>query len=84
VRKAEEGSAFCKKHGDAIFGAMLGALVYMEPVDEVEHLCGEGRPCEMARARGKVIGADKGGGVKPLLQGGSRQGAMSDMGKRRE
>jgi hypothetical protein len=83
VRKAEEGSAFCKKHGDAIFGAMLGALVYMEPVDEVEHLCGEGRPCEMAGARRKVIGANK-GGAKPFLQDGSRQEVMSDMGKRRE
>ena len=51
VRKAEEGSAFCRRHGDAILGAMLGALVYAEAVDEVEHLCGEARPCEMAVAR---------------------------------
>jgi hypothetical protein len=83
VRRAEEGSAFCKKHGDAIFGEMLGALVYMEAVNEVEHLCGEGRPCEMARARRKVIGVDKAGGVKPLLQGGNRQGAMVEGAKRR-
>lgn len=51
VRKAEEGSAFCRRHGDAIFGAMLGALVHAEPVNEMEHLCGENSECPMARAR---------------------------------
>ena len=35
VRKAETGSPFCRRHGDAVFGAMLGALVYGEPVNEV-------------------------------------------------
>jgi len=35
VRKAEEGTPFCQRHGDAVFGAMLGALVYREPVNEV-------------------------------------------------
>jgi len=34
VRKAERGSGFCRHHGDAIFGAMLGAIVYEKPVDE--------------------------------------------------
>ena len=51
VRKAEEGSAFCRRHGDAFFGAMLGALVYAEPVWEMEHLCGEMRPCPMREAK---------------------------------
>ena len=41
VHKAEKGSHFCRRHGDAIFGAALGALVYAEPVDQavsfVEH-----------------------------------------------
>ena len=30
MRKAEEGSAFCRKHGDALLGAMLGLLVHGE------------------------------------------------------
>jgi hypothetical protein len=34
VRKAEKGSRFCRRHGDTIFGVVLGALVYAEPVDE--------------------------------------------------
>jgi hypothetical protein len=38
VRKAESGSPFCRKHGDAIFGAMLGALVHEEPVNEMVSL----------------------------------------------
>jgi len=40
VRKVEEGTGFCRRHGDAIFGVMLGAIVYEEPVAEDE---GEGR-----------------------------------------
>jgi hypothetical protein len=28
VRKAERGSEFCRRHGDAIFGAMLGAVIH--------------------------------------------------------
>lgn len=51
ARKAEAGSVFCRKHGEGIFGAMLGALVHSEAVNEVEHLCGEERPCAMARAQ---------------------------------
>ena len=30
MRKAEEGSPFCRRHGDAVFGAMLGRLVHGE------------------------------------------------------
>ncbi len=54
MRKTERGSAFCRRHGDAIFGAMLGALVHSEAVNEVEYLCDEGRPCEVARAQRRV------------------------------
>jgi hypothetical protein len=32
VRKAEDGSPFCRTHGDAIFGAVLGALANAEPL----------------------------------------------------
>jgi hypothetical protein len=60
VRKAEARSSFCKKHGEAIFGALLGALTYGEPVDEIEHLCGEERPCAMARARRGIEPGRKG------------------------
>ena len=45
MRKAEEGSAFCRRHGDAIFGAMLGALTYAEPVGEPETISGEDNGC---------------------------------------
>ncbi|MGB7434701.1 MAG: hypothetical protein WBR26_03305 [Candidatus Acidiferrum sp.] len=38
ARRAEEGALYCRKHGDAVFGAMLGALVYQEPVKTVERL----------------------------------------------
>ena len=38
ARKAEEGSPFCRKHGDAVMGAMLWVLMHGEPVDEVEKL----------------------------------------------
>ncbi len=50
VRKVEAGSRFCRRHGEAIFGAMLGALAYGEPVNLMEHLCVEERPCAVARA----------------------------------
>jgi len=50
MRQAEAGSPFCRRHADAIFGAMLGAVVHSEPVMEVEHLCGEESPCPIARA----------------------------------
>jgi hypothetical protein len=39
VRKAEEGTGFCRRHGDAIFGVMLGAIVYEKPVEEGEEFC---------------------------------------------
>jgi len=45
VRKAEEGSAFCRRHGEAIFGAMLGALTYADPVAEPEPVSGEDKGC---------------------------------------
>jgi hypothetical protein len=35
VRKAEPGSRFCRRHDEAITGALLGALVHEEPGDEV-------------------------------------------------
>jgi hypothetical protein len=50
VRKAETGTAFCRRHGDAIFGAMLGALRYLKSLEEIEHFCGEGEPCLMEGA----------------------------------
>jgi hypothetical protein len=34
VQKAEAESRYCRRHGDAIFGAMLGAIVYEKAVDE--------------------------------------------------
>lgn len=51
VQKAEAGSAFCKKHGDAIVGVMLGALVFAPALNEVEHLCAQNRPCPIAQAQ---------------------------------
>ncbi len=39
ARKAEEGTGFCRRHGDAIFGVMLGAIVYGEPVEDEEEFC---------------------------------------------
>jgi len=39
ARKAEAGTGFCRRHGDAIFGVMLGAIVYEEPVEEGEEDC---------------------------------------------
>jgi hypothetical protein len=36
VQKAERGSSFCRKHGNAILGAVLGALVYADPSAEIE------------------------------------------------
>jgi hypothetical protein len=54
VRKAERGSGFCRHHGDAIFGAMLGVLVYSGPVEEIEHPCKEEPPCPLRRAGRKT------------------------------
>jgi hypothetical protein len=51
LRKAQPGSAFCKKHDDAVFGAFLGALHHSEPTDAIEHLCDEARPCALAIAQ---------------------------------
>jgi hypothetical protein len=34
VREAERESRFCKRHGDAVTGAFLGALEHAEGVDE--------------------------------------------------
>jgi hypothetical protein len=55
VRRAKEGSRFCRRHGEAIFGAMLGALVYEEGVEEMVHLCNEKEPC------GTTVGTRKKG-----------------------
>ena len=38
VRKAEEGTGFCRRHGDAVVGAWLGVVVREKPVDEVVHM----------------------------------------------
>jgi hypothetical protein len=53
LRRAEPGSLFCLKHGDAIVGALLGLFVAAEPVDEVEPVCGtaERDNAETQRAR---------------------------------
>ncbi len=34
AQKAEAESGFCRRHGDAIFGAMLGAMVSAKAGDE--------------------------------------------------
>jgi len=57
ARKAGEGSAFCKRHADAILGAMLGALVCPELVNEAGHFCGGGK-CR-ARYAGFDAGQEK-------------------------
>ncbi len=44
VRKAEAESGFCRRHGEAIFGAMLGAIVYEKAVDEVVEIEAEKWP----------------------------------------
>jgi hypothetical protein len=44
VRTAEEGSGFCRRHEDAILGAMLGALVLEKAVDEAVHVEAEKWP----------------------------------------
>jgi len=54
ARKAEAGSAFCRKHGDAAFGMMLGALVYAPARNEMQHLCEEDDPCPLARNQGRA------------------------------
>jgi hypothetical protein len=50
VRRAEAGSRYCRQHGDAIFGAMLGAIVYEKAVDETVHVEAEKWP----RREGKI------------------------------
>jgi hypothetical protein len=40
MRKAAEGLPFCSRHGDAIFGATLGALLYEKPVKKGETRAG--------------------------------------------
>jgi len=44
MRRAETGSGYCRRHGDAIFGAMLGAIVYEKAVDEEVHVEAEKWP----------------------------------------
>ena len=39
VRKAEKGSHFCRRHGDAGFGPLLGALFYADPQCSAGHSC---------------------------------------------
>ncbi len=51
VRKAEAESGFCRRHGDAIFGALLGALVHSVPMEEIEHSREEKTPCSLRRTR---------------------------------
>ncbi len=34
AQKAESESGFCRRHGDAIFGALLGVIVSEKAVDE--------------------------------------------------
>jgi hypothetical protein len=50
ARKAEEGTGFCRRHGDAIFGVMLGAIVYEAAVDEAVEVEAEKCP-RMERAK---------------------------------
>ncbi len=49
VRLAEEGSRYCARHGDAITGALLGALVHAEAVDEAVKFAEPPVPAWMAR-----------------------------------
>jgi hypothetical protein len=51
VRRAETGSGYCQRHGDAIFGAMLGAIMYEKAVDEEVHVEAEKWP----RREGKIM-----------------------------
>lgn len=50
ARKAERGSKFCRKHGDAVIGAMLWALVNEEPAEELVHFCEEAGACKGLQA----------------------------------
>lgn len=59
VRKAERESGFCRRHGDAIFGAMLGAIVYEKAVDEAVHVEAEKWP----RREEKIMRGRGGRGV---------------------
>jgi hypothetical protein len=52
LRKAEAESGFCRRHGDAIFGAMLGAIVYEAPVDEAVHVEAEKWPQRKVNGEG--------------------------------
>ncbi len=58
VQKAEAGSEYCRQHGDAIFGAMLGAIVYEKAVDEAVHVEAEKWPrrTEKTTRRGRQDG----------------------------
>jgi hypothetical protein len=49
VHKAERGSHFCRRHGDAIFGALLGALVYAEPLDQAVSFVEDRAPWNFVR-----------------------------------
>ena len=49
VRKAEKGSHFCRRHGDAIFGAVLGALVYAETVEQAVSFVEDRAPWNFVR-----------------------------------
>jgi hypothetical protein len=51
VRKAEKGSLFCRKHGDAIFGVMLGAVVHQGAVSEAVSLRDAQPPGDRTRTR---------------------------------
>jgi hypothetical protein len=51
ARMAEEGARFCRAHGRAIEGAVLGALVRAEPVDEAVTLYEERAPWKFERGK---------------------------------
>ena len=44
AQKAEAGSVYCRRHGSAIFGAMLGAIVYEKAVNEAVEIEAEKWP----------------------------------------
>ena len=44
VQRAEKETGFCRRHGDAIFGVMLGAIVYEDAVDEAVEIESEKWP----------------------------------------
>ena len=59
LRKAEAESGFCRQHGDAIFGAMLGAIVYEKAIDEAVRVEAEKWP----RREEKITQGRRGRGV---------------------